>query len=359
MSDWKLRAKIQADVVFFQYASEAVESEAREVYVWDLDKTYLDTQFESIRGLIKVAMEKAFQKRNVPGTATLVRALRNSWQLSHHGRADFPIYFITGSPPQLEKRIHEKLNLDGIYPYGMFCKDNLRNLRPSRLWRLTHQVGFKLQSLLQLRIHLGPDVRQVLWGDDSESDAVIYSLYSDICARRFDEGEIRNILGRFKVVGDQVDSILRLQGEIPEHDPVEKIYINLADDTDADYYLKFGRRILPIYNSFQTSLDLFQDGRLNGDQVTRVAQDLIDNFRFTKEELEKSLDDMIRRPTLSLEAFLAIQPILIEAGLLRESFKPSIEPKSATSTVKGRVFELEGSYEPWVPKQIDYYHDYR
>src|SRR5690348_5962483 len=93
MSDWRQRAEITADVVLFRYMSHAVEKETAEVYVWDLDKTYLDTTFESLSGLWRTAVEKAFQKRNVPGTGTLVRALRNSWQESSQSRKDFPIYF--------------------------------------------------------------------------------------------------------------------------------------------------------------------------------------------------------------------------------------------------------------------------
>ena len=93
----------------------------------------------------------------------------------------------------MEKRVLEKLNIDGIKPYGIFCKDNLKNLKPGRLHRLTQQVGYKLQALMQLRTSLSINTKQVLWGDDSESDAVIYSLYSDICARRMNEKSIRQM----------------------------------------------------------------------------------------------------------------------------------------------------------------------
>lgn len=359
MSDWRSRAEITGDVAFFRYTSEEVGKDAQEVFVWDLDKTYLDTTFETLKGIFKTIVEKAFQKKNVPGTGALVRALRNSWQDVHMGRGDFPIYFITASPPQMEKRIHEKLNLDGIYPYGIFFKDNLKNLRPSRLWRLTQQVGFKLQSLLQLRIHLAADVRQVLWGDDSESDAIIYSLYSDICARRLDEIETRKILNSLHVTGPQMRTIFELQAKIPEQDPVEKIYINLASDTDAEYYAKFGRRTIPTYNTFQTALDLFQDRRLNGQQVVKVAQDMLTNFDFTQDELEKSMEDMVRRPLLAEETLAELLPILKENSIIHKSYEPSYPAKHVASRVGHRVFELEGATEPWVPSDIDYLHDYR
>ena len=290
MSDWRTRAEITSDVVLFRYVADSIERETPEVYIWDLDKTYLDTAFETLRGLWRTLRETAFQKRNIPGTGTLVRALRDYWQETHHGRKDFPIYFVTGSPPQLEPKIHDKLAYDGIYPFGLFCKDNVQNLSPRRWWRLTQQVGYKLQALLQLRLHLATDVRQILWGDDSEADAIIYSLYSDLCARRLEEKETRAILRHFKVVGQQVDTILRLLEDIPVQDPVEKMYINLAADTDPDYYLKFGRRVLPTYNAFQLALDLFQDHRLSSAQVVKVAVDLMQNYGFGVEELQNSLE---------------------------------------------------------------------
>ena len=359
MSDWRQRAEITADVVLFRYVNQAIVKETTEVYVWDLDKTYLDTTFESISGLWRTFVEKAFQKRNVPGTGSLVRALRNSWQESNRGRKDFPIYFVTASPPQLERKIHEKLNFDGIYPFGLFCKDNLKNLRPSRWWRLNNQVGYKLQSLLQLRLHLGENVRQVLWGDDSEADAVIYSLYSDLCARRIEENTAREILRYFKVTGEQVDTILRLLENIPNQDPVEKIYINLASDTDTEYYLKFGRRTLPTYNSFQLALDLFQDHRLNESQVLKVSLDLVQNFNFSQDDFEKSIDDLIRRPALADVTVDSILPLLKEHLIVRREYQPLNVARKIVTRIGHRVFELEGTSEPWVPEHISYTRDDR
>lgn len=359
MSDWRTRAEITADVVLFRYVADVVERSTAEVYIWDLDKTYLDTTFESIKGLWNTVREKAFQKRNVPGTGTLVRALRDYWQETRQNSKDFPIYFITASPPQLEPKIHDKLAYDGIYPFGLFCKDNLKNVAPGRFWRLTQQLGYKLQALLQLRLHLGENVRQILWGDDSEADAVIYSLYSDLCARRLDEKEARQILKHFKVMGQQVDTILKLLEDIPAQDPVEKMYINLAADTDPEYYLKFGRRTLPTYNSFQLALDLFQDQRLNEAQVVKIARDLMQNFGFSGEELEKSLDDMVRRPVLADETVNAILPVLVSHRLIRPEFQLTSPAKAVVSKVGTRIFELEGMTEPWVPERIDYLSDDR
>lgn len=358
MRDWKARSQIIGDVVFFRYVESDIERTFEEVFVWDLDKTYLDTSWGSLRELWRTAIEKAFQKRNVPGTGSLVSALKTSWEQERGGR-QFPIYFITASPPQMESKIREKLDYDEILPLGAFFKDNLRNLKPSRLWRLTQQVGFKLQALLQLRTRIKDDVRQILWGDDSESDAIIYSLYSDICARRWSEKDLMAILRGLHVIGEQLDTILDLQDRIPQGDPVEKIYINLATDTDTEYYLKFGRRMIPTYNTFQTALDLLQDGRLSHDQVIRVAQDMVMNYGFTTEELQSSFDNLVRRQILGQECVQEALPLLVTRGLFDADFRPSIEPKAVAERVGKRVYALEGVHEPWRPEHIDYLHEFR
>src|ERR1017187_7856768 len=123
------------DVVYFEY--EKPLNVAEIVYIWDIDKTYLDTQFESLRGLIKTAFEKAFQKRNVPGTASLLRAL-----VGDH--PEHPLYFISASPPQMEQKIYQKMQLDNISPRGIFFKDNLKNFRPRKFKRLKQQLGYKV-----------------------------------------------------------------------------------------------------------------------------------------------------------------------------------------------------------------------
>jgi hypothetical protein len=349
MEDWQDYSDINSDVVFFRYIAEGVEKNCDEVFVWDLDKTYLDTSLGSVFDVLKVIIERALSKKNIPGTNTLIRALIDSWA-TKRGNRHFPIYFITASPPQMEARITEKLAFDSINPFGCFYKDNLRNLRPKRLWRLTKQVGYKVQALLQLRVQLKEDVKQVFWGDDSESDAVIYNLYSDICSRRIGAHDLRSILSKFFVTGEQVDTILSLQSVIPENDPVEKIYINLASDTDPDYYLKFGRRTVPTYNTFQTALDCHQDGRIDFDKLVLIGQDMTMNYGFTPEELTHSFDELVRRQILCDEFVQKIIPELQTVKIMPKDYTPSVPP------MKNGLTE---SQEPWVPAHIDYVHDYR
>ena len=352
------RIVLSEDVVFFSYRE--IFTEFPEIYVWDLDKTYLDTRWHSLSDLWNFFFEKPSQKKNVPGTAMLVSCLKERWNKeTDFEPMGFPIFFVTASPPQVEEEIRKKMELDKALPQGIFFKNNLKNIYPNRWRYLYRQVGFKLQSLLHLRVRFDGEMSQILWGDDSEMDATIYSLYSDICSRRWTEEELFRLLSHFKVNRSQYQYILDLQSRCPNHDPVEKIYINLAVDTDPEYYLKFGRRVLPIYNSFQTTLDLFQDDRLQKDHVLKVAKNLMGSYGFTVDELQNSLDDLIRRRVLAKETLEMILPELKKEGVIDSTYLPSMEPGKIQSQVGGRVFNVGSETEPWIPNQIDYLHDYR
>ncbi len=348
MAEWQDRAEMNGDVVFFGYAPPGLEKSTPEVFVWDLDKTYLDTTIDSLRGLLQTILERAFNKKNIPGTDTLLRGL--SVDFKARGGPDFlPIYFITASPPQLEERINDKLRIDNIRPLGCFYKDNLQNLKPGRFWRLTKQVGYKLQALMQLRMNLNENVRQICWGDDSESDAIIYNLYSDICARRVSTNDLRYILEKLHVTGEQVDVILQHLSQVPANDPVERIYINLATDTDPEYYLKFGRRTLATSNTFQVAIDLFQSERISLETVFSVAEDMIYNYYFTQEELMRSFEDLFRRNVILEAKGEELKVFFVSKGLGGQSFSSTLPPVTADT-----VF-----HEPWVEERVDYLHDYR
>ena len=73
----------------------------RHVFRWDLDKTYLRTEFDSFRDLIKSAIETAADKKAYPGAASLLRALR-----AGDGHR---ICIVSGSPSQMKTVLAAKL----------------------------------------------------------------------------------------------------------------------------------------------------------------------------------------------------------------------------------------------------------
>lgn len=354
---WHNRSETNLDVVCFDYCHETDISKFNEVYIWDLDKTYLDTKIDSFKGLFATVFEKTMAKKNVPGTSELIKSI-SRYRKKHFGEETFPLFFVSASPPQMESKIYEKFQLDLISPLMMFYKDNLKNLVPSKFLFLKKQIGYKLQALLQLRLQLSPGVKVICFGDDSESDAIIYTLFSDICARRRTTQQTVKLLDRLGVTSSQIDEVLRLQSMIEIQDPVDKIYINLATDTDPQYYIKFGRRCMATYDSFQIALDLVQDQRLSLEELGNIITELTEKYGFTPNKLVKSFEDLIKRRILGLSSYEMIFNYLIEQKILSQSWQCQVQPLREKRVENGKVYELEGIFEPWVRPDIDYLNDY-
>jgi phosphatidate phosphatase APP1 len=154
----------------------------RHVYRWDLDKTYLDTHFDKLSRMVRIAFESAEDKRNIPGSAALLRELSAE-------RQDVPparVCIVSGSPRQMRSVLEKKLRSDGIGWHEFELKPQLRNIRRGRFRAIRDQVGYKLPLLLASRVGLTQDVSETLFGDDAEADTFIYCLYADVVEGKVD-----------------------------------------------------------------------------------------------------------------------------------------------------------------------------
>src|SRR5215831_19993245 len=116
----------------------------RRIYRWDLDKTYLRSEFDTFRQLVRTAFQKASEKVAVPGAAALIRELK--------AQGDTQLCIISGSPTQMRAVLEEKLKLDGVEWDELVLKDNVRNLLRGRFRALRGQLGYKLPALLESRL---------------------------------------------------------------------------------------------------------------------------------------------------------------------------------------------------------------
>src|SRR5438552_1215924 len=148
---------------------------------WDLDKTYLRSEFTTLRQLLRTALERPDQKVDVPGVAELIRALKAA--AASRGQTAL-VYFVSASPPQIGKAIRAKLALDGVPYDGIVFKNQLEQLRRGKFRYLREHVGFKLVELLRGHLAVPAETRELCFGDDWESDSLIYSLYADVLAGR-------------------------------------------------------------------------------------------------------------------------------------------------------------------------------
>ena len=266
----------------------------RLIYRWDLDKTYLRTDFDTVRDLLRRAFERASEKRTVPGAAPLLRELRATEPAG--------IYILSGSPEQMRRVLEAKLRLDGIRWDGFTLKPSLRNLLRGRFGFLRDQVGFKLGAMLASREPLSSELDEILFGDDAESDAFIYSLYADLCAGKVGEGMLLQVLQSVAVTPEDVTGLLRVLAHLPKRDHCRRIFIHLERMSALDAFAVYGRRVCPFYNYFQPALVLLELGAIDAHAALRVAAELVIDQAFTPDALVASYSDLVRRGQLSFVA---------------------------------------------------------
>lgn len=322
-------------------------SEYKHIFRWDLDKTYLRTDFSSFRSMLKTAFESAEEKQNVPGTAALLREIRAAGQ---HG-----IFFISGSPREMRKVLERKLEMDGVEIDGLVLKPNLQNLLRGRFRALREQVGYKLPALLEGRATASRGVPETLFGDDAEADAFTYSLYADLLGGRVSLELIEEVLRRAGAYDDVIARTMSLAEKVRADDPVKRIFIHLDGRSPPARFERYGRRVVPVYNYFQVAVVLFADGVLGSGAVTRVAREMVEKYGYQVGELANSLQDLVRRGLLRRMVLPTIAEAVLAAGDVTLPFLPA---RSIIATFADRIRALgnprEG--EPGPDSPIDYLH---
>lgn len=260
---------------------------SRLIYRWDLDKTYLRTDFDTLRALWRTAFEPASSKRTMPGAAPLLREL---WRTGPQA-----IHILSGSPKQMRPVLEEKLKLDGIRWTSFTLKPSLQQLMRGRVGYLRDQVGYKLNALLESRETSPVDTDEVLFGDDSESDAFVYSIYADICADRVPLDDLARVLEQAKINRDDVRKIVRRAGRVMRRDMCRRIFIHLDRMSSPDLFWDYGARVCPFYNYFQPALVLLEQGMVDAESALRVGAELVTDHAFAADALLASYTDLSRR----------------------------------------------------------------
>ncbi len=267
---------------------------------WDLDKTYLRTEFDTIKDLVRTALERPDEKRTNPGAATLLREMV---------RSGIRVHILSGSPEQMRERLESKLRLDGIAWDSFTLKPNLQNMLRLRFRALRDQLGYKLPALLHSRAGLaapegeapadGAEAAvlptETLFGDDAEADAFVYSLYADVIAGRIDVPTLRRICENGRMYEDVMEETLADAARIRPVDAVERIFIHLERQSPPDEFAAYGLRVVPFYNYLQAAFVMHESGRLQPEAVLRVAAELVLQHRFDGDALARSYADLARR----------------------------------------------------------------
>jgi hypothetical protein len=276
----------------------------KHTFRWDLDKTYLRTEFDSFADLAKSAIETAADKKAYPGATALLRALK---QDGHR------ICIVSGSPTQMRQVLAAKLALDGIDYDEFVLKNNLKNILKGRFRALRAQIPYKLPAMLRSRIG-APAECETLFGDDAEADAIIYCLYADVVAGKVTLQDLERVLTASRAYPDDAERILDLARRVPKGAAVQRIFIHLDRKSPPLGFRRFGPRLVPVFNYFQAALVLYEDKVLTARQVIYVALEMLDSGQYELGHLATSVQDIIRRGRVRRETALQLTAEATEAA---------------------------------------------
>jgi hypothetical protein len=272
------------------------------VHVWDVDRTYLDTDLSTLRGLLRIPLEMALDKRTIPGAVAVLRECRRG---AGARPAHVPLYFVTASPPQLEGVLRRRMLLDGVEPDGFVLKDQLALALSGRWRQLRGQVEYKLTALWMLAAQLPPRARLVLVGDDWESDALVFSRLAAAQAGELAAGELVDALRAAGV--EHVERLFGLARAAHGRARVELACVLLTRGRAPETFAAYGPAVRAVRDAVQLGVVLHAQGLIGTDGAVRIARRLAGALRWSADELARSLDDLEARGLATGAALAAVR----------------------------------------------------
>jgi hypothetical protein len=260
------------------------------IHVWDVDKTYLDTDLSTLRGMLRIPLEMAIDKRTIPGAVAVLRECRRG-----NGRQprSVPLYFVSASPPQLAGVIRRRMLIDGVEPDGFVFKDQLALALRGRIRQLRTQVEYKLSALWTLIARFPPHARLVLVGDDWESDALVFARLAAAQAGGLAEQALADVLREAGV--ENVAGLLDLARPAMDRARVELACVLLTRGRDPGAFDDFGPTVRAARDALQLAAVLLSAGLIAVEGVGRVARHLVDAWSWRRQAVAASIDDLASR----------------------------------------------------------------
>jgi hypothetical protein len=236
------------------------------VFIWDIDKTYLNTRFSQLKGLLRIPFELGVDKAAYPGVVALLQGLREGPNSDQH----CPLYFVSASPRQIRESVERKMLLDGIEFDGLTFKDPLLLFLRGQFSQLTEQIAFKLAALIRLAGDLPNGAQCHLFGDDAEQDALIYCLFGDVIAGRLRGEDLKGSLLALGVRDVYCKKIVEEVAKLPGRELVRSVSIHLVREPDGASIAGFGPHVVGYASAGAVAQDLVERGLLGERSASQV-----------------------------------------------------------------------------------------
>ncbi len=277
---YTMEVRIDSEIIGTSLVTLLDENRKTPVVRSDVDLTYLHTDFQSTSAMLSLFIEEANEKQALLGMVPVYQGLR--------GDDEMPVTFLSGSPKFFKRTLESKMVLDMVDQDGLVLKP-FKDIASSHLLSLSwtsiipslkEQVGYKLYWLLKLRTLLPSSTPEILMGDDSEADFVVYNIYYRFMSGELDLVNLKEELKKVNVADSwlqDIEELARKTDRSGNAAPVA-IYINHTEATgDAfdirDWMIpgitKYHRGAWPL------ALDMQEEGWLDASEVQATRNALL------------------------------------------------------------------------------------
>ncbi len=268
------------------------------ILISDVDQTFLNTKMQTKIGLLATLSQKPKEKKLIDGMGELYR------QITQTKLRRVPLFFLSASPHFFRRTFYSLFANHGLDTHGLYLKylnsvvDNItdkvldiaanplslfseKGLRASleggmkfistNMLSLFDQVGYKLEMLLRNRLMQPSSAKEILIGDNLESDFFIFTLYQLLLSGKCSQDKLAEHLaqvsfqGRESLTTKHIQTICRLTTENlnlhNSQNPVCNIWINRAkEEPNQKIMQELITSSLPgeLRNAYSTSQDICQ-----------------------------------------------------------------------------------------------------
>ncbi len=281
--------------------SETLSDESQQPIqiVCDIDKTYIETKFETAMSMIKIAFEDADEKIAVTGAALALVAARwsNPFDIHSVSTQDVPrpIHFLSASPPQLRRVIREKLARDGLDWSSDTFKNQAYNIRMGRLKLLKQHVAYKSATILSHVAKAPSGTQFILIGDNAELDAFIYTGIQLLLEGKLNQAQYRDYLATGGVEEDVLETVEPYFARELPRSRVSGILIRKAPGYKMIEAPPLTDLVITFDHYFEVVLHFYAWGLIDDRTLWPLTRQLHNVYGFQREELATCLKACERR----------------------------------------------------------------
>ncbi len=254
--------------------------------ICDIDKTYLETAFETFFQLASVAFEGANDKVSVQGAKYFLDALQ--WQRNDvEPSAPCGLHFISSSPPQLRRPINEKFSKDLIHWHSDTLKNQMHNLKKGRVDQLRHHIAYKNAAILDLLASFelkGSNI--ILIGDNAESDSYIYFGVAALLNGAFSVADYKEYLSAVDVTPKHQEEILDTYEHIKGNDNfVSQIFIRKAPGYKVYENSDYNKWLIQFDDFLHLSFQMYFSGVFELNNLEYVCKSFYHSCFFSDQKI--------------------------------------------------------------------------